>query len=72
MIGILMRSIFLFIFILGVNVVYAMDIVKTWKVAVHPKPLYHRKMDQAIKVQLNQHPAYHYLRKMAHPCCRYY
>jgi hypothetical protein len=66
-----MRILWLSIFLFLMNVSFSMDIVKTWKVAVQPKPLWHRKMDQAIKVQLHTHPAHHYLHNAAHPCCKY-
>ena len=66
-----MRPIIFFImgFILGFEA-YAMDIVKILKVTEQPKPLYHRKMDQAIRVQFSHDPIHEHLKKLDHPCCR--
>jgi hypothetical protein len=56
-------------FCLGFEAV-AMDIVKTLKVTEQPKPFYHRKMDQAIRVQFSDDVVHQYLKKLSHPCCR--
>jgi hypothetical protein len=51
--------------------VSAMDIIKTYKVSEDPKPFYHRKMDQAIRVQFSQDAIHQYLKKKDHPCCQH-
>lgn len=60
---------FLSTFIFGFEA-FAMDIVKTFKVTEQPKIFYHRKMDQAIRVQFSDDAMHQYLKKLSHPCCR--